>query len=50
MTKAEEYRTYAATCRQQADKGTDARRALWLKIAQEWERIAVAAERNPDAF
>ena len=50
MTKADEYRNYAATCRKQSEKATGEDKALWLKIANEWMRVAEAAVRNPDAF
>jgi hypothetical protein len=50
MSKAEVYRSYAAKCRQQSEKATGEDKALWLKIAYEWMRMAEAAARNPDAF
>ena len=50
MSNAEEYRTYAAACRKQSEQATGEDKALWLKIANEWMRIAEAAARNPDAF
>ncbi|HET7681193.1 MAG TPA: hypothetical protein VFK79_13800 [Xanthobacteraceae bacterium] len=50
MIKAEVYRGYAATCRQLSEKAAVEDRALWLKIAKQWLRMADAADRNPDAF
>ena len=50
MTKAKEYRTYAAACRTQSEKATGEDKALWLKLANEWLKMAEAAARNPDAF
>ena len=50
MSKAEEYRSYAAKSRKQSENATGEDKALWLKIAKEWQKMAEAAERNPDAF
>lgn len=51
MSKAEEYRSKAARCRKQSETTTKgAEKALWLKIATQWERMARAADRNPAAF
>jgi hypothetical protein len=51
MSKAEEYRNHAASCRKQSEtaKNPD-EKALWLKTAKEWDRMAAAAERSPGAF
>ena len=51
MSKAEEYRNHAALCRKQSEtaKNPD-EKALWLKTAKEWDRMAAAAERSPGAF
>jgi hypothetical protein len=32
------------------EKAAGEDKALWLKIANEWLRVAEAADRNPDAF
>lgn len=51
MSKAEEYRNHAAVCRKQSETASNSdEKALWLKIAKEWERMAAAADRNPLAF
>jgi hypothetical protein len=51
MSKAEEYRHHATMCRQQFEAAKNPEeKALWLKIAEEWERMAKATESNPDAF
>ena len=50
MSKAEEFRNYAAKCLRQSEQATDQDKAVWLSIAKEWLRVAEAAERNPRAF
>ena len=51
MSKVEEYRNHAVTCHKQSEKAINPdEKAVWLKIAKEWERMAAAANRNPGAF
>ena len=51
MNKAEEYRAHAASCRTQSETALNAdEKALWFKIAKEWDRMTAAADRNPGAF
>jgi hypothetical protein len=51
MSKAEEYRNDAATCRKQSETAINPdEKGPWLKIANEWLQMADAADRNPDAY
>jgi hypothetical protein len=51
MTRAHEYRMFSEECIQQASKsGNPEDKANWLKLAEEWTRLAREAERRPEAF
>jgi len=42
---------HAITCHTQSEKAINPdEKAVWLKIAKEWERMAASANRHPGAF
>src|SRR5690349_4898892 len=46
-----QYRHHAVACIKQSETVTKSdEKALWLKVATEWDRMATAADRNPAAF
>ena len=46
MTKADEYRRYAAECLALSQRHENADKARFLTMAEMWLRIAEAAEKN----
>jgi len=51
MTRANKFRKNALTSGQFAKDATDTEaRTTWLSIAEQWERLALEADRNPDIF
>jgi hypothetical protein len=51
MNTSEDFRKNAAECLDLAKKTTDPEQsAQWLKLADEWLRVAQAAHIRPDAF
>jgi hypothetical protein len=41
MTTSDEYRKFAQECRQQAEKTwRPDEKAMWLKLAEQWQRMA----------
>jgi hypothetical protein len=51
MNTADEFRKNAAECRALADGTSNPQeKAQWLKLADEWLRMAQSAHSRPDAF
>jgi hypothetical protein len=51
MNLPEDFRKNAADCRDLAKEATDpTQKAQWLKLADEWLRVAEASYSRPDAF
>ena len=49
--QADEYRKNAAECRDIAHKTSDPQtKAQWIKLAEEWTRLAGAAHVRPQVF
>ncbi len=46
---AEEYRNQAESCRQTAMRAqSDANKTYWLKLAEDWEKLAQSAEQQKE--
>jgi hypothetical protein len=51
MNTTDDFHKNAAECRDLAEKTADpTQRAQWLRLADEWQRMAQAAHSRPDAF
>jgi hypothetical protein len=51
MNPANDFRKNAAQCRELASTTPDHKQKTeWLKLAEEWERMATAAHARPDWF
>jgi hypothetical protein len=51
MNPTDEFRGNSAKCRSLANAASDpAQKAEWLKLSEEWLRIAAAAHIRPDTF
>jgi hypothetical protein len=50
MDKANEFRERARDCRRSAATATGIEKDQWLRVAEQWEKLAERAEQFPDAF
>ena len=50
MNKANEFRERARDCRRSIAIAAEMEKNQWLRIAEQWDRLAKHAEQFPDAF